>query len=650
MIMKQFFNHAFLGAIALTGAVCFSACSSKDDLTEDVNPTYDPVANTIKANFSFALTSNLKGGSTRMTADSTQANGSGKFFGISNFAMIPFDCPVADLDDEKERIGDNINTNFTTITASSENANSDSYNYHYYNVNVPIGTQSLLVYGYSSDTNGATPALRFRSGVLNQVDPVEGSSKTWTNGNANNFEFDLVPIIASSDVVNDDNNRKSIITYLNQIAGAKVADDDTWASPKVSNAGLTELYNRLIGMKAGSTASVRAAVQDLYSSVYAVNNDMYRAIATAITTTYAQEDTGNPGKLEFLGNMANNYPQDINLPSGSAVIKWDDTNKVFETPTDERNYKTMNVNVPTKYVYPAGLYYYVKSGISTSTSKQDAAYKGASNDWSTILGNYVSGDQVTPATIDVALKEEIQYGVGSLQLQVYVDNTLDGTNKVSLGGVDNTGKKVLLDKKGEEVVIPNDGYPVTGILIGGQRFAKWNFEPVAEVKSGTPAVVQNEYVIFDNALGYQKSGSPVVETSRIMAGTADPTVSNYTLVLETDPDATRYIAVEMINTGEAFEGADGMVPANGRFYLVAELDPSKGTGYEASGANALNQVFKKDYVTSVKLKVLSNNGADHDKGLGAAYNTIPDLGTPAMRLGFSVDLTWTQGLVFNINF
>jgi hypothetical protein len=38
------------------------------------------------------------------------------------------------------------------------------------------------------------------------------------------------------------------------------------------------------------------------------------------------------------------------------------------------------------------------------------------------------------------------------------------------------------------------------------------------------------------------------------------------------------------------------------------------------------------------------------KNLRAAYNTIPDLRTPKLELGFSVDLTWQSGHEYTIDF
>ena len=70
-----------MGALALS----FGACSSEDEMAP-VNPTYDPVANTVNANFAF----NVAGQSskTRMTAATTQANDEQSFRGMQDAKLI----------------------------------------------------------------------------------------------------------------------------------------------------------------------------------------------------------------------------------------------------------------------------------------------------------------------------------------------------------------------------------------------------------------------------------------------------------------------------------------------------------------------------------------------------------------------------------
>ena len=102
----------------------------------------------------------------------------------------------------------------------------------------------------------------------------------------------------------------------------------------------------------------------------------------------------------------------------------------------------------------------------------------------------------------------------------------------------------------------------------------------------------------------------------------------------------------MVNDGGDFYGKDNqLIPTGGKFYLAAQLDPKANsgvTGYNEE-IDAQNRVFCQDVETIVNFTVGANS-------LKKAYNTIPDLRSPQMELGLSVDLTWKTGLTFNVTF
>ena len=105
-----------------------------------------------------------------------------------------------------------------------------------------------------------------------------------------------------------------------------------------------------------------------------------------------------------------------------------------------------------------------------------------------------------------------------------------------------------------------------------------------------------------------------------------------TLALATAAGEKVRFAIELTNnTGVAFTGVDGIVPAGARFYLVGELEP------QTSVAN--NRVFAQAYNTKANVTINS---------LAHAYNGIPDLKNPKLELGLSVKLEWTAGLVQDV--
>lgn len=83
-------NQFVLGfAIALTGALGFTACSSTNDEVADLNPTYNPNTGELNVDFVFNVsTSNSP--TTRMTSANTQATTGEMFRGITNSYLATF--------------------------------------------------------------------------------------------------------------------------------------------------------------------------------------------------------------------------------------------------------------------------------------------------------------------------------------------------------------------------------------------------------------------------------------------------------------------------------------------------------------------------------------------------------------------------------
>ena len=175
---------------------------------------------------------------------------------------------------------------------------------------------------------------------------------------------------------------------------------------------------------------------------------------------------------------------------------------------------------------------------------------------------------------------------------------------------------------GTVTVPPEAGFPVTGLLIGGQPTkVGFNFQPSDDAF---------DYTIYDNNL------------TNIVAKNGTASKTNYTIVLPNDKGRgvavqnPVNVAIELTNnSGVAFRGQDGIIPAGGKFYLVGQLEPK---------ADALTgvknpAVFMSDYMTTLKLTI---------KSLKNAYNTIPDLRSTKLQLGLSVDLNWQAGLQFDV--
>ena len=101
----------------------------------------------------------------------------------------------------------------------------------------------------------------------------------------------------------------------------------------------------------------------------------------------------------------------------------------------------------------------------------------------------------------------------------------------------------------------------------------------------------------------------------------------------------------MENTGNDFYGSDGqLIPAGTKFYLVGQLKPADASNYSDSGLTSVinkDKLFQQDVTTVVTFKI----GAET---LKSAYNVIPDLRSPKLEFGLSVDLNWQSGLTFDV--
>lgn len=285
------------------------------------------------------------------------------------------------------------------------------------------------------------------------------------------------------------------------------------------------------------------------------------------------------------------YPRNCNLPDGAAQVQWNSGKSKFEY-INPSNIGTLSYTAMENYVYPSSLYYWVNTAIKCSNTAQADNY---ATDWNACLGLYQDGTTVTASTRSVALEAPIQYAVGRMDVSAAFK-----------------AEKVT-DNIGGEVSVAAGGITLDGILIGGQKNLKWDFS--------TPVDGATEYTIYDAAI-----------TSTSITNSTLSAIQAQSLALQTTQGTEINFALELTNnTGASFTGKDGIVPAGGRFYLIGKLTPETG--------KADNHVFYQDHITYAKVTINS---------LENAYNCIPDLKSPKLELGLSVDLEWKAGLTQDV--
>lgn len=578
MIMRKLNKFALMGAIALTGTAGFTACSSDDVLGEN-GPSISS-GETVKTQFTINVPAG--GPSTRLSDDIVQGQNRPVFRGMNNINMFAFqttntNTPVATTSNPSE-----IYLGMGGIEANGglqEETNAKVY----YDMEVPTGVNRFLFYGEATKAAGATNA---QNGYLKATYPSA------TTGSVSEIKFELGTIAESGNTATE----STLLDALNKVVQSN-HESDYWYSS--TDAGLKNLYEGFIQLKAGSASSIRQTLawlkEGLNSGNFTINdNDLKSAIITNIDAAI-----GENGTLKDL-----TYPRDLGLPDGAVQLKYDDATHAFSYATSEADGGS-SITVGSSaakisdYVYPSALYYWAESPILTSSEVVSDRY---TTNWETCLGLYTGGGTAVDAnTRSIALKNEINYAVARLDLSAWFD-AQSGTVK------DNVGNNV-------DVTTTTGGMNLVGLLVGGQKDLTYDFS--------TPVTDAAEKSVYDAAI-----------TSTALGETTTTNVLARTLLLETAKDAKIRFALELENnTGESFVGIDGTIPAGGRFYLIGELEPS------TAAAGMENRVFKQDFYTTAKVSISS---------LAHAYNTIPDLREPKLELGLSVNLEWRKGLESNV--
>ena len=608
--MKKNFKYALMGAIAFAGAVGFSACSSSDEIVD--NPNYNPETNAVKTQFAISLGDNIV--KTRMSSGNTQANGTtAQFRGIQDILLIPFKSGAA--------TDANINGKVIALTedaaAQTELLTNDK-NYLYNNVEVKTGTNYFAFYAVAKPGSSKGAEV----GRLTPSLPADGAAAV----SMSNYGFSLVPIMTSAEYTSEqqtqaNNVRDNLIAKLNQVLAAA-----GWKSS--TNVALLQLYDQFKSIRVGSSEGVQKALQNLYTSVNSITGDG-ATVATAIKNAITADLT-NPkgtdgtsvglsgGTLTFEDGY-NDYPESIGLPNGSARLTFTDggtSADAFGSADSEILWATTNTTAPGKFVYPADLRYFVQTGIKTATS--EFLKDNLDNPWTTITDNSVyTGTEVSGTTRSIVLTNSVQYGVGRLETSIAAMNA-----------------EKYYDRDGNEVTIPEGGFTLTGIVIGGQKAVDWKFKPVGS----------DIFTIYDS------------DVSGVVASSA-ASVANHTLVLETEADQEVQVALQFKNNSDkAFKGADGFIYPGQTFYLLGKLIPkipaNGGNATQPTTGGPINQVFLQDYVTKIILTINPGNTvtspAVNDDGFGTAVSGLPDLTTSKMEFGLSVNLEWKPGLTFSL--
>ena len=588
---------------------------------EDVSEVTEPAKTYVLADLALSLPASTAP-RTRMTTEVTQTNGN--FRGIQRLSIIPFTkqgkITSTDMPSyyESEPI---VSTSWTVP---------DNTVHHYQKVHLMKGVASFLTYGQAAAVTGGKDV----NGSL--IPKVEGQSQTAgimperMAVSPANLTFELEKIYKEEQIPAEATDIANYLTHIARAEG-KITNPETGGEETVSwkdanDAWLQLLYMNFINQNdqetnimPGSARNVKAFVSTLYRRLAAMNyvdgtiekaivNDILHRITTDVTCE--GEDTELT--VTSLGTY-DSYPNDLDLPDGAAAVLWDMTAEENKGAFVPQTVTTLDapINTINRFAYPPELYYYSNSRIKTSNTEILESDYGQYSSWSDALANQYPYDDavVSGDTKAVAIKEPLQYGVAHLSA------TIASTSSS------------LADADGNLIEVLSTSFPVTGIIICGQRPVDFEFK----VKTtATGETTGDELFIYDRHLNTNTGGTP------FYLKFGDPASGPFeTLALQNEDGKDVTIMLELENqSGKNFKGEDGIVYKGTKFYLTGQVKLSGGSDTSVSASekdDVKKRVFTQDHTTTVTMKVQT---------LAHAYNVMPNILSGRLEIGVDIKLDW----------
>ena len=321
---------------------------------------------------------------------------------------------------------------------------------------------------------------------------------------------------------------------------------------------------------------------DMYRGLKDVLIDRIEALETA--GKLAKDNTDNYFFAPEYASLQN-YPSNLGLPEGAAILRW--SNGRFYPVEDTAEDSTNGIAPVGSFCYPPQLWYFANSTLRVSNSDRSEAYTYEKGTWGEILAEYRYGRVVSSGAKSVALEERMQFSCGMLIASV-------SASAAKLDDGDDDASTL--------VSVNEDTFPVTGVIIGSQQQLNFDF---------TPAGGDSHFLYDDCVSGYfvSPSSAPAPGFFR-------------TLVSQTPAGEDVYICLELRNdSGQSFVGADGLVLPGSKFYLLGSIEP----------ANPQACVFQQRHTTTIRCQITS---------LAEARNAIPNLEQAHITLGIKISVDW----------
>ena len=559
----------------------------------------------VNVELAYSFSTPVSVGLTRQAADIVQNN-------LTN-PRLPESLRLVPLDGSAPRVSD-----FSwEDPVNKDNPTSLFFRSRYCNLN--IGVDGCLVYGRVIDKiPPANVSRKMYNGCLDAHFP---SSIVTENDVNNGIWFDHVPIYNDRDetsgklnIPNEAQALADCLTAITRANGWYTSTDDHLQNllKKFTNEG-----NSL----PGSAASVKKWIDNLIAliDIDLADNNTPEGVKTILNDAIRPEATTQKN------NISTDYPRNLELPDGAAVLRWADVQEGETTVKKfmpQVNATTLdNINSIDRFAYPVPLYYSLATTISTSEEKVDfeTLYNTVNSTsektaWNQIVeDSKFNGNRVTAATKAVVLDHPVQYAVAQLQVNVKASSAS------------------LPDAKGHSVTVGEKSFPLTGVIVSNQRPVDFKFEQ--EIIGEGSHAEDNVKFIYDS---YMDNSDNSDDPYYYLATADDNKWTNAcnTLVFESHIDEDVHIILEFENkSNQDFECIDGVVYRGTRFYMIGLVEPAH-YNTEESTVNPENnrRVFTRDYITTVNMTVSS---------LAKAYNVPPNLLSNNLEVGVETTPQWT---------
>ena len=588
-------------------------CASGSEEVKEVETVQTPKV--VEAQLNFSLPSRIthrKSVTTRMSGEVVQEGSEDDdvFRGIDNVHLLCYDQYPTETSTKLGGIVD-IKTSGELV---NDTVTQDDYALSQ-GISIPVGTSYFGFYASASEDTETPMTLHERRMHFGVIETVGLDKNTYQDNSG--IRFRPVQICNSTDVLGGSVIGHDLLNLLNDlmnITGTEEAPNDKWET--AGNIYLNETYQKMTQLTTLSSYNVQTMLGTVVKVINqeAVDEQGSQLVA-AITAKIAECCVTDPdiaaGTL-VLKDSLQGFPDDIHLPAGSARIKWNKEKEEFEVPDVQAYGNDLNVTSVNDYVYPMNLRYQVFSNILASeelvimsgtdeegrpVAPDSIQYK----DWNDVITNGYAdaGNVVQPTTQSVAMVKQVEYSVGRLAIRSRI-------------GIE----KSICDANGAVVSVTDNSFTLKGYIVGGQREVDYDFQPVMSSRT---------YAIYDTDLN---GGVQLLKRYYY-------TEPDYILGLGTPANNTILVALELVNNGPAFQGADGLIATGATFYVVANMNPQEGTNYSSG---ILDKIFSKDRATQVNITINS---------LANATYGLPNLEIPRPTLGVSVNLAWEEGLWFD---